>query len=55
MSEIQFDLSFNPTDETGLRVEVISRRKGYIATMVDSNLRDMSMCRVSRCTPQKSQ
>lgn len=42
-----FDLSFTPTDETGLRVEVTSRRKGYIATMVDTNLRDMSMCRVS--------
>lgn len=48
-SDEPFDLSFNPLDSSGLRVEIVSRRKGVLAVMVDSSLDQMSMCKVSLC------
>lgn len=49
ISDEPFDLSFNPLDSTGLRVEIVSRRKGVLAVMVDSSLDQLSMCQVSFC------
>lgn len=41
------DLFYDPRDPDVLSLEIMSRSKGRLATLVDSNLRDMSMCRVS--------
>lgn len=41
------DLTYSHCDENALSVEIMSRAKGRLATLVDSNQRDMFMCRVS--------
>ena len=41
------DIYFDPIDPNSLRVDIISKEKGRLATLIDSNIRDMSMCRVS--------
>lgn len=43
----EFDLYFIPNDSPSLRVELMSRKFGRLATLVDSSSRDMWMCRVS--------
>ena len=41
------DIYFIPDDSPALRVELMSRKFGRLATLVDSSARDMWMCRVS--------